>query len=321
MNTDQNAGANAGRNVRRNAAASAASRTTRFLDVPGGRIAYDVAGSGPLVVLVPGMGDLRSTYRFTVPAIVAAGGTAVSVDLRGHGDSTADFPGYGDEATAGDIIALLAHLGSPAVVVGNSMGAGAAVIVAAERPELVDGLVLVGPFVRNPAAASPFMRGVMRVLMARPWAATVWKRYLSTLSPAAKAADFEAHRDEIVRSLRRPGYAKSFSLTTRLSHDVAERRLGDVAAPVLVVMGEKDPDFPDPVAEASWIADMLRGSAVLVAGGGHYPQSERAEDFAAAVVPFLATVWGGPSAADAGDADADAAAADAAGSDGSGDRA
>ncbi len=37
---------------------------TDFLDVPGGRIAYDVTGEGPLVVCVPGMGDMRATFRF-----------------------------------------------------------------------------------------------------------------------------------------------------------------------------------------------------------------------------------------------------------------
>ena len=44
-------------------------RPVSLLDRPEGRIAYDVAGSGPLVVCVPGMGELRSSYRATVPAL------------------------------------------------------------------------------------------------------------------------------------------------------------------------------------------------------------------------------------------------------------
>ncbi len=43
------------------------------LDRPDGRIAYELAGDGPLVVLVPGMGDLRGTYRLLAPAIAEAG--------------------------------------------------------------------------------------------------------------------------------------------------------------------------------------------------------------------------------------------------------
>ena len=124
---------------------------TKYLQRPTfGRVAYDLQGTGPLVLLVPGMGELRSTYRFLTPALVAAGYTVATTDLRGHGDSDASFPSYGDVDTAGDIVELLRELGAPAVVVGNSMAAGAAVIVAAEHPELVRGLILIGPFVRQP---------------------------------------------------------------------------------------------------------------------------------------------------------------------------
>ncbi len=65
-----------------------------------------------------------------------------------------------------------------------------------------------------------------------------------------RPADFEVYRKSVVSSLRRPGYAKSFSLTTRTDHTRAESHLGEVATPALIVMGEQDPDFPDPRAEA-----------------------------------------------------------------------
>ncbi len=120
-----------------------------FLDRPEGRIGYDVGGDGPLVVLVPGMGDLRSAYRFTAPALRGAGYRVACTDLRGHGESNTTFSSYGDVETAGDIIALIEELDDSAVVVGNSMGADAAAYAAADRPDLINGLVLVGPFVRN----------------------------------------------------------------------------------------------------------------------------------------------------------------------------
>jgi pimeloyl-ACP methyl ester carboxylesterase len=78
-------------------------------------------------------------YRFLAPALRAAGYRVACTDLRGHGDSDARSPSYGDEETAGDVIALIGELGGPAVVVGNSMGAGSAVLAAARRPELVSG--------------------------------------------------------------------------------------------------------------------------------------------------------------------------------------
>ena len=95
------------------------------------------------------MGDLRAAYRFLAPALREAGYRVACTDLRGHGDSDHTFSCYGDVETAGDILALIEELGGPAVVAGNSMGAGAAALSAALQPELVSGLVLIGPFVRN----------------------------------------------------------------------------------------------------------------------------------------------------------------------------
>src|SRR5215470_6143236 len=107
---------------------------TRFLERPEGRIAYDVTGEGPLVICSPGMGDLRSVYRFFAPPLVDAGFQAATMDLRGHGESDATFGSYDDVATGTDLVALAKHLGGPAVLVGNSMSAGAAVWAAAEAP-------------------------------------------------------------------------------------------------------------------------------------------------------------------------------------------
>lgn len=66
---------------------SAPIRETAFLTRPDGRVAYDVAGTGPLLVLLPGMGDLRASYRFLAPALMNAGYRVACTDLRGHGES------------------------------------------------------------------------------------------------------------------------------------------------------------------------------------------------------------------------------------------
>jgi pimeloyl-ACP methyl ester carboxylesterase len=262
---------------------------TSYLVRPEGRIGYDVAGTGPLLVLVPGMGDLRAGYRFLAPALRAAGYRVACTDLRGHGDSDARFRSYGDEETAGDIVALIAELGGPAVVVGNSMAAGSAVIAAAQRPELVSGLVLVGPFVCDPAV-SVARRILLRAAMARPWAGLAWKSYLPKLYAGRRPADFGEYRGRVVASLGRPGYARAFSLTTRTSHAPAEALLARVAVPVLILMGEQDPDFADPAGEAGWIAQATRAQVVMVPEAGHYPQSQRPDITTDAVLRFLATV-------------------------------
>ncbi|CAN5241335.1 alpha/beta hydrolase [soil metagenome] len=264
--------------------------TTRYITRPEGRIAYDVQGSGPVVVLVPGMGDLRAGYRFLAPQLVAAGYTVATTDLRGHGESDTTFSSYGDPETAGDIEALIDELGGKAVIGGNSLAAGAAVIVAAEHPTKVSGLVLMGPFVRNPPS-SAFEKWMFRTMMAPLWVAAMWKAYMPTLYKGTKPADFEQYRSTVVASLKRPGYGKAFSLTTRqITHDPAEARLGDVTAPAIVIMGDSDPDFKDPAGEAKWIGEKLSAQVVMVAEAGHYPQSQQPEITTPAVLGFLATV-------------------------------
>lgn len=263
----------------------------QLLHLADGDIAYEVEGEGPLVLLVPGMGDLRTTYRLLVPGLVGLGYMVATCDLRGHGQSSTTFTSYGDVPTAGDIAALVTELGGPAVVVGNSMAAGAAVLTAAGHPELVAGLVLVGPFVREPKT-NPVMKAVMRAAMVPLWARPVWGAYLPKLYAGAKPADFGDYRQAVGRSLTLPGHAKAFSLTSRTTHAQAEKALPSVSAPVLVLMGAKDPDFADPAGEASWVAAALRGRSVVIPDAGHYPQSQQPQAVLGAMGPFLAEAFG-----------------------------
>ncbi len=263
-----------------------AGSATSKLQRDGGKIAYEVVGDGPLVVCVPGMGELRSCYRHNVQPLADAGFRVAAMDLRGHGDSDITFSSYDDVAAGSDIVALIEELGGPAVVVGNSMGAGAAAWAAAERPNLVAGVVLLGPFVRQ-TPLNPLMAWAFKVAMSGPWAAAVWYIYLPSLYPGRKPADFAEHRAAIRASMRRPGYAKAFTATTRTSHAPVEARLPEVKAPALVVMGTADPDFKDPVAEATWIVDhLVDGDQMLVENAGHYPQAEHPD----IVNPALATL-------------------------------
>lgn len=264
--------------------------TVRYVQREGGSIAYTSEGDGPLMVCVPGMGDLRSSYRYLAPALRAAGFRVVVTDLRGHGDSDATFSSYGDEPTSGDIAAVIDRIGGPAIIVGNSMAAGSAVLVAAERPELVAGLVLVGPFVRDPQP-NPLTRLLIRVLMAPPWAAASWAAYLPKLYAGAKPDDFDAYKSSVVTAMKAPGHAKAFSLTTRTSHRAAEEALPRVHASTLVVMGELDPDFPDASGEAQWIAEHLHGDVCLVPDAAHYPHSQRPDIVSPAVVAFAKAVF------------------------------
>jgi pimeloyl-ACP methyl ester carboxylesterase len=263
---------------------------TSYLDRRQGRIAYDERGEGPLVVCVPGMGDLRSVYRTLAPSLAAVGYRVVTVDLRGHGDSDATFDRYDDAAAGSDLLALVEHLGAgPAILIGTSMGAAAAAWAAAERPEAVSGLVLIGPFVRDVPVAW-YLRAALRLALRRPWGPRAWAVYYAKLYPGRRPADLGDHTDRILTSLRRPAHWRAFVATTRTSHAPVEARLGHIEAPTLVVMGAADPDFADPEVEARLVAERTSGEVHLVADAGHYPQAEYPERVLPAVQAFLARV-------------------------------
>ncbi|KAF2502855.1 alpha/beta-hydrolase [Lophium mytilinum] len=81
-----------------------------------------------------------------IPALLTAGHRVLALDLRGHGRSTAPPPPYSPHIFAADILALLAHLAIPAVVlVAHSMSTITASILAVEHPDVVRALVLVHP--------------------------------------------------------------------------------------------------------------------------------------------------------------------------------
>lgn len=261
-----------------------------FLERVHGKIAYeDSGGSGPLVVCAPGMGDLRSVYRFVLPRFVEAGYRVITMDVRGMGESTVAWSDYSESAIGSDLLALVEHLRSgPAILIGNSISAGAAVWAAAEAPHLVASLVLVGPFVR-PVPISRLKILLFRLALARPWGASTWTKYQANrLYPSAKPSDMERYRRVLRSNLREPGRMRAFQKMAATNHEAAGARLDRVTAPVLVVMGTADPDFADPKAEAALLSDRLRGTAVLLDGAGHYPQAEMPDAFSEKVLAFLA---------------------------------
>ena len=262
---------------------------TLFLDLPDGRLAYDDAGSGPLVVCVPGMGDLRSEYRFLIPQLVAAGYRAVSMDVRGHGETSPTWLDYSVGMIGADMLAMIRSLDAgPAVVVGTSMAAGAAVWTAAEAPELVSGLVLIGPFVRGERNwFGSLFSALLAATFSRPWGPWAWLKYYSTLYPSRKPADFAEYSAVLRANLAEPGRVEALQHMIRASKAASEARLPQVKTSVMVLMGSKDPDFKDPAAEASWVAGRLHGEYRMLGGAGHYPHAELPEVAGPLVLSFL----------------------------------
>ena len=276
-----------------------AAQTTEFMEVPGGRIAYQVVGQGPLVVLSPGMANTRSSYRFLAPLIANAGYRVASVDLRGHGESSTGWDSYRPADTAGDLIEVIKQLRGPAVIVGQSFSGGAATIAAATHPDLVSAIVEIDPFTRpaeiNVSALlrnAAYRRGGL--LLARflvTGSVTAWSKYLNVAYPGRKPADWDTWLAALQANLREPGRVKAAQSMAKSKLVGATALLASVGCPALVLMGSNDSDWADPEAEAAAIIDLLPaglGRYEMIESAGHYPHAQYPQQVADIVVPFLA---------------------------------
>ena len=264
----------------------------QYLDVPGGRLAYNITGPDDLalVLCVAGMGDTRAAFRFLAPKLVASGYRVACMDQRGHGRSSAPWSSYGSPATGEDMLTLIRHLGGPATIMGHSNAAAAAIWAAAQEPAQVSGLALVGPFLRD-ARPSPILRLAERIVTASP---LLWTRfYYPSLYKAAKPADFDQYLRVMRSLLHGPGRMAALrGMATE--QERCRARTPELGCPARIVMGTKDPDFPDAVAAArqgeALIGQYTEVSLELIDGAGHYPHAELPEVTAAAILPFLADV-------------------------------
>ncbi len=256
------------------------------LERPDGQVAYQVFGTaGPLILCAPGIGDVREQYRFLAPQLVAAGFRVVLMDLRGMGDSSHAFASYSADAIGADMVALLHELRAErATIIGNSASAASAVWAAATVPQIVDNIVLIGPFVRVMPTAW-YQRALLAVAFRGFWGRAAWMQYYGTLYPTRKPADFAQYKAALSDSLA--GRLHVVNAMLSASKAPCEAKLGDVHARVLVMMGSKDPDFPDPAKEAELVASRLHGSVQIIDGAGHYPHAEMPDLAAPPIIAFL----------------------------------
>ena len=272
---------------------------TEYLDIAGNTIAYDLTGEGPLVVLAHGMGDSRHSYRFVAPALVAAGYRVANVDIRGCGESSLGWEGYSRTDIAGDLVAVVRHLGGPAVIIGQSISGGAATIAAATAPEVIAGVVELAPFTRKQSVSlgglmrvKRYRAGSTRLAMTMLGSLSAWKKYLDLAYPT-KPADWAGELGRIDATMREPGRMKALQSMCKSAPTDAGAQLPNVKCPVLIIQGSLDPDWADPRAEGEKImADLPAGLGQLVVlkGAGHYPHAQMPDEVLAQTLPFLTKV-------------------------------
>ena len=220
---------------------------------------YEEQGSGPPLLLVPGLG--ADTRLFGgVTAALAATCRVIVFDPRGGGRSDAPPGPYSIEQMADDAAGLLDALHvERATVVGYSMGGRIALGLALDHPSRVAKLVL--------AATSARTRPT-RVLSRRWWA-------LEVLSRLPAPGD------------RQPRWAWESQRRASTSFD-ATRRLGEVRVPTLIIHGQRD--HMTPLALAREMNRGIEGSRLVVVRGGHLSLATRERHrFAQEVAAFAAS--------------------------------
>lgn len=262
-----------------------------------GSIAYYLVGEEPLIVLAHGMGDSRHSYRFVAPQLAEAGYRVATMEIRGCGDSTATWDSYSRTAVAGDIVALVRHLGGPAVVVGHSISGGATTVAAADAPDVVVGVAELGSFTRKqtPDLAGLFRNRRHRTAMLHLAKVMMlgsiksWVAYLDLAIPAPPSG-WDRERSRIRSVVSRPERRAALQAMARTAPADAGAWLKDVQCFVLIVQGSADPDWADPVREGHGIISELPegiGELAVIPDAGHYVHVEAPEQLLDILAPFL----------------------------------
>jgi 3-oxoadipate enol-lactonase len=248
-----------------------------------------VAGWGPSVLLVhAGIAD-RRMWDDQVGPFAEAGWTVIRPDLPGFGDTPAPAEPLALWAALRD---LLDHLGVERVaVVGASLGGRAAVDLALAAPDRVTALVLVG----SGLAGHPFREPALLELWDQSEGAIERGDHLEAARVELDTWVVGMDRDPsaVPPEVRRRVQAMLLTAYAHGEADLEEpdppaaARLGEVAAPALVVVGEHD--RPDIHAMADALAGGIPGAErVLLGDTAHLPNMERPEEFNQVVLEFLA---------------------------------
>jgi pimeloyl-ACP methyl ester carboxylesterase len=276
--------------------------TLHYRTIHGYRRAFRVAGSGPAILLIHGIGDNSTTWS-TVQSALAQRFTVIAPDLLGHGKSDKPRADYSVAAYANGMRDLLSVLDVERVtVVGHSLGGGVAMQFAYQFPQLVDRLILVGAGgvtkdvnVALRIAATPMgteALALLRLPLVLPALQAVGRVGGALLGKTAAGRDIPDML-RILADLPEPTASSAFARTLRAVVDwrgqvvtMLDRCYLTESVPVQLIWGSHDSVIP--VGHARMAHSAMPGSRLEVFdGSGHFPFHDDPDRFVEVVEKFI----------------------------------
>ncbi|MES2306598.1 MAG: alpha/beta hydrolase [Gemmatimonadota bacterium] len=264
---------------------------------PGESLHVEVRGSGPDVVLIPGLFGSAYGYRAVVEHLVAAGRRTIVIEPLGLGNSSrprgAD---YSLTAQAARIAAVLDSLGvDSAVVVSHAVGTGIALRLALARPLMVRSVISLGGGIPESAATAGLRRAVSWAPLLRILGAgSLRKRVHGSL--VHSSGDTSWVTDSVIAHYTGPATADLGATLAAFRGMVQSTeavqllpRLGEIRCPVILLLGAAPHEGRTADGEVELLRSGVRRFELqLVPGAGSYLQEER-PDAVFAVISRMVT--------------------------------
>jgi pimeloyl-ACP methyl ester carboxylesterase len=274
----------------------------QFRTIHGYRRAFRIAGSGPAILLIHGIGDNSSTWE-TVQTKLAQRFTVIAPDLLGHGKSDKPRADYSVAAYANGMRDLLAVLDIDRVtLVGHSLGGGVTMQFAYQYPQLVERIVLVGTggvtkdvhFLLR--LASLPMGSEALTFLRLPGAVPALQLAGRIVGTALGSTSFGRDVPDVLRvlaGLPEPTASAAFSRTLRAVVDwrgqvvtMLDRCYLTESVPVQLIWGDQDSVIP--VSHARMAHSAMPGSRLeIFHRAGHFPFHDYPDRFVEVVEQFI----------------------------------
>jgi len=271
----------------------------QFVTVHGHRRAFVKTGSGPVELLLHGLGCDHTTWTPVIEKL-ARRYTVIAPDFLGHGESDKPRADYSLGGYANGMRDLLTLLGIDKVtVVGHSFGGGVAMQFAYQFPERTERMVLVasgglGPEV-TPAIRAVTLPGFHQAIgiVTLPGIRHLMKAALNQLSRTTPAARDLAEVAEIIESWKDPRARRA---TRHLVRNVVDLR-GQIVTmrdrayltehmPMCVIWGTHDAVIP--VRHAAVASEIAPTATVeVIENAGHFPHRDHPERFVKIINDFI----------------------------------